>query len=34
VARGLDERGNEVDIKLTGTVRLEQDQWGVHILLK
>ena len=34
VVRGLDERGNEVDIKLMGTVRLDQDQWGTFVLLK
>jgi hypothetical protein len=34
VVRGLDDRGNEIDIKLMGTVRLTQDQWGTYILLK
>ena len=34
VVRGQDERGNEVDIKLMGSVRLQQDQWGTYILLK
>lgn len=34
VVRGQDDRGNEIDIKLMGTVQLAQDQWGTYILLK
>jgi hypothetical protein len=32
--QGEDERGNAVSVKLTGTVRMQQDQWGTYILLK
>lgn len=34
VVRGQDDRGNEMDIKLLGTVGLSQDEWGTYILLK
>jgi hypothetical protein len=32
--QGEDERGNAVNVKLTGIVRMQQDQWGNYILLK
>lgn len=32
--QGEDERGNAVNVKLMGTVRMAQDQWGNYILLK
>jgi hypothetical protein len=32
--QGQDDRGNVVSVKLMGTVRMQQDQWGNYILLK
>ena len=34
VVRGLDDSGNEVDIKLKGIVQLGSEQWGPVIVLK
>jgi len=34
VVRGLDDNGNEVDIKLKGIVQLGSEQWGPVIVLK
>ena len=34
VVRGLDDSGNEVDIKLKGIVQLGSDHWGPVIVLK
>lgn len=34
VVRGLDDSGNEVDIKLRGVVQVGTDQWGHVLVLK
>ena len=34
VVRGLDDNGNEVDIKLKGIVQLGSEHWGPVIVLK
>lgn len=34
VVRGLDDSGNEVDVKLKGVVQLGSDHWGPVIVLK
>ena len=34
VVRGLDDSGNEVDIKLKGIVQVGSEQWGPVIVLK
>jgi hypothetical protein len=34
VCRGLDDTGNEVDIKLKGVVGMGTDRWGNVVVLK
>ena len=34
VVRGIDDSGNEVDVKLKGVVTVGTDQWGPVLVLK